>query len=173
MLFNISSYFIQGILKIALNWIGFQELIKKSTSMVSTILLQCAFLLLMVANDFVILFFHLANYSIAYYIHLLRMKITINNSFEPRCWRGSKKVLLHLYQASDAVGSIFSMPVLYIITINLVMASFELFGMSYALIKPNRFASTIVIIIVVMTFITNLMTVFIILYSADMSTNQV
>ena len=167
------NLFIQDFLRIGINWICFNEFMIKSTGMLVAILFHCVFLLSTVANDFVILFFYLTNYSIADYIQLLRMKLTINHSFEPRCWTGSKKVLLHLYQASDALRSIFSMPVLYIITINLAKISFSLFGMAYALIKPNRVVSTLIIIIEIMSVIASLFTVFIVLYSADMPTNQV
>ena len=125
-----------------------------------------------VANDCFLLFFHLSYYSIAYYIRLLRDKLN-NNSMQASPWKGSKQILTHLYEASEALESIFSVPILYIITSKLVVVALNLFAVIYVLMKPNAFFSSSWILILLVTVITGLAHVLVVLRAADMPAYQV
>ena len=135
------------------------------------------FLLSLTTEHYILLLIYISHYSIAHYIKLLEARLvnakTAHSSLGP-FWIGSKKVLLHLHRANAALGSVFSIPVLYMITIQLTMASFILFETIYGLIRQIEFLSnssmTGTLIIV---FFKYLFGVYIILHSADMPVKQV
>ena len=131
------------------------------------------FFLSVAAEVFTILLIYISHYSIAYYIKLLAARLTPNNSgnlTEP-FWN-SKKILLHLHRAYAALGSVFSIPVLYIITMQLTMTSVTLFLVIYSFIKPNPFLSSMTSVLLVNSIKTSLI-VFTVLHSADIPVNQV
>ena len=126
------------------------------------------------ANDCVLLMFYLSRYSIAYHIRLLRFKlITTNSKRASLCLKESKKVLLHLYEASRALETVFSLPILYIITIKLLTVSMHFFCIIYGLIKPNSGFQVDWTLSLIMQVITNLTRLLMVLSSADLPVYQV
>ena len=127
-----------------------------------------------VANDCIFLMFHLSCYSIAYYIQLLRLKFSSCNSKGVSLrLEGSKKVLLHLYEASRALETVFSLPVLYVITTKLVIVSTNFFCIIYGLIKPNSGFPVDWTLHSIVQVITNLAHLLIVVHSADLPVYQV
>lgn len=125
-----------------------------------------------VAIDCIPLMFHLSYYSIAHYIQLLRTRLTSNiKGAEP--WRGSKQVLLHLYEATAALSIIFSVPVLYIITSKLVLISFHSFTIIYMLIKLKEAFNLGWLLTMLTQLVGSLANIWIILYSAELPLYQV
>ena len=121
-----------------------------------------------------LLLFHLSYYSIAYYIKLLRIKLTVAraNPSEPY-WKDIKNVLLYLHRVLALFQSVFSIPVLFIITTNFTVISFDLFEITYVLIRPNSLMSLSWIATHVLNILKSLMSVVIILHAADMPVHQV
>jgi hypothetical protein len=123
-------------------------------------------------NDSILLFFHLCYYSISFYIKLLTIKLTSEES-DPY-WKGVKNALLNLHGTFKALGSVFSVPVLYIITAKLVMVSFSLFSIIYALVKPNQTIFSLSWIINnLLSIFKNIASVLIILHAADLPALEV
>lgn len=100
------------------------------------ILYLCGQVQLLVANDCFLLMFHLSCYSIAYYIQSLRAKLDNDNNLDSP-WKGNKKILIHLYEAFSAFKSLFSVPILYIVTLKLIIVALNLFAFIYSLVKPS------------------------------------
>jgi hypothetical protein len=125
-------------------------------------------------NDSILLFFHLSYYSIAFYIKLLTTKLTSDKNSSGPYWKGVKKTLLNLHGASKALGSVFSIPVLYIITAKFVMVSFSLFSIIYALVNPNKAIFSLSWIINhLLSIFKNVASVLIILHAADLPALEV
>ena len=97
----------------------------------------CGFPFSTLVNDYTLLMFYLSYYSIAQYFRLLQVKLmsTCSQDIEP--WKGLKTVLTHLYEASAAFNSIFSIPALYIVTSRLIIISSHLFVIIYYFIKKS------------------------------------
>ena len=136
------------------------------------------FLLSLTTEHYILLLIYISHYSIAHYIKLLQARLvnakTAHSSLDT-FWSGSKKVLLHLQRANAALGSVFSVPVLYMITMQLTMASFILFETIYGgLIRQIEFLSNSIMTspLIVLLF-KYLFGVYIILHSADMPVKQV
>ena len=135
------------------------------------------FLLSLTTEHYILLLIYISHYSIAHYIKLLEARLvnakTAHSSLGS-FWSGSKKVLLHLQRANAALGSVFSVPVLYMITMQLTMASFILFETIYGLIRQIEFLSnssmTGTLIVLLFKY---LFGVYTILHSADMPVKQV
>jgi len=87
--------------------------------------------------------------------------------------KGSKKVLLHLYKGSAALGSLFSFPVLLFVVNQLSIISLNLFGFIYFLVKPTSDFTVAGIKITLFTVLTSVIRVAIILHAADMPVYQV
>ena len=84
-----------------------------------------------------------------------------------------KKILMQLYKASDNFGSVFSLPVLYIITTQLVLNSARLFYIILTIIKPTDSFMTSLVFSSLFNLVTGLAYFLIILYAADMPIHQV
>ena len=125
-------------------------------------------------NDSILLLFHLSYYSIAFNIKLLGIKLTaINNPSSPY-WKGIKQTLFHLRGAFEALGSIFSFPILFLITTKLVMVAFSSFSIIYGLFNPNdQIFSLTWLVINLLNLARNAASVLIILHAADMPVNAV
>jgi len=133
----------------------------------------CGYVYLNIANDCFLLMFHLSNYSIAYCIRLLRAKMISDNNKLDSPWKGSKVVLTHLYEAFIALESLFSVPVLYIITSKLIVVALNLFAIIYSLVKPSSILVSSWLIDMSKYIIINLVHLLIILNAADMPVYEV
>ena len=134
------------------------------------------FFLNLVSSDCFLLLLHLSLYLIAYYIRLLRIQLINRSQIVSSPWKGSKKVLLHLQESFAALSSVFSFPVLYIITNNLIMISFYVFSIIFGLIinTSNNIASTRNWQLPVLgRTIRCLINLLIVLHAADMPIHQV
>jgi hypothetical protein len=132
----------------------------------------CGYVYSNTANDCMFLMFHLSYYSIACYIRLLRAKLTSDNKLDSP-WKGSKVVLMHLYEAFVALESLFSIPVLYIITSKLIIVALNLFAIIYGLVKPSStFVSSWMIEMSILV-ITSLVHLLIVLDASDMPVYEV
>lgn len=145
-------------------------------SFTSKILIGNLFICLM-NEHYIVLLIYLSYYSIAYSIKLLEAKLVLTkttNPFEHPFSIDSKKILLHIHRANSALGSVFSIPVLYMITIQLTIASFILFLTIYGLIRHNELLSNNVMTSTLMIeLFRTLLSVFLMLFSADMPVKQV
>ena len=135
----------------------------------------CGYVYSKIANDCFLLMFHLSNYSIAYCIRLLRAKMISDNNKLDSPWTGSKVVLTHLYEAFIALESLFSVPVLYIITSQLIVVALNLFAIIYSLVKPSSIGLLVSSWLIDMSkhIISNLVHLLIILNAADMPVYEV
>ena len=133
----------------------------------------CGYVYSNVANDCFLLMFHLSNYSIAYCIRLLRAKMISDNNKLDSPWTGSKVVLTHLHEAFIALESLFSVPVLYIITSKLIVVALNLFAIIYSLVKPNSIVVSSWLIDMSKYIISNLVHLLIILNAADLPVYEV
>ena len=152
--------------------LGTFELVAESTGPTIALLNFGGLFFATVAIDIIPLMFHLSYYSVAHYIQLLRVRLTTNvKGSDP--WRGSKQVLLHLYEATAALGTIFSVPVLYIITSKLVLISFHSFTIIYMLIRPKGIFVVSWVATMLTQLVGSLVNIWIILYSAELPVYQV
>ena len=124
--------------------------------------------------DSFLLLFHLSYYAIAFYIQLLRIKLTsMEKNPSDLYWKGIKNVLLQLHQVLTVFQLIFSVPVLFIITTKFTFASFGSFEIIYSLIKPNSYFTVSWFIRHLLNFFRFLVYILIILHAADMPVQQV
>ena len=123
-------------------------------------------------NDSNLLLFHLSYYLIAFYIQLLRVKLTDKNPSDPY-WKGIKNIFLQLYRVSAVFQSIFSIPVLFLITTRFALISFISFEVIYSLIRPNVLLNLSWIITNLLNIFRHLVSILIILHAADMPVQQV
>ena len=156
--------------------VSLYPLLSDSVGLTIASLNTAGFFLAIMANDCLLLFIHLSYYSIAYYIRLLGHQFiftssTSNASALP-LWKGSKKVLLQLCKASAAISSVLSLPVLYIITVKLILVSFYLFTIGYGLVKPSRFLTANWILWLIVNVICTMGKLLIIFHAADMPLND-
>ena len=135
------------------------------------------FSLSLTTEHYILLLIYISHYSIARYIKLLEARLVNTKTAHSSLgsfWSGSKKVLLHLQRANASLGSVFSIPVLYLITMQLTMASFILFETIYGLIRQiELLTNSSMIGTLIIVFFKNVFGVYIILHSADMPVKQV
>ena len=124
-------------------------------------------------NDSILLFLHLSYYSIDFYIKLLTLKLNSDTNSSSPYWKGIKKTLFNLHGATKALSSVFSVPVLYLITTKFVMVSFSLFSITYGLLKPNPLFNLHWKITHSLSILRNLISLLIILHAADMPVQEV
>ena len=163
--------------------VSLYPLLSDSVGLTIASLNTAGFFLAIMANDCLLLFIHLSYYSIAYYIRLLGHQFIFTSSTSSTSstsnasalplWKGSKKVLLQLCKASAAIGSVLSLPVLYIITVKLILVSFYLFTIVYGLVKPGRFLTANWILWLIVNVICTMGKLLIIFHAADMPLNEV
>ena len=139
--------------------------------------LACLSVLSFMAEYYILLLIYISYYSIAYTIKLLEAKLMMNTRISNPSvpfWNGIKEALLQIHRANAALGSVFSIPVLYMITTKLAMASLSLFIIIYGLVKPNALlSSNSMAIMLLIELSKSLLGVLIILNSADLPVNQV
>lgn len=142
------------------------------TGMMLAVVYLCGYVYSNAANDCMFLMFHLSYYSIAYYIRLLRTKLT-SDSHPDSPGKGSKVVLMHLYEAFVALESLFSIPVLYIITSKLIIVALNLFAIIYGLVKPSSTFVSSWMMDMSRHIISSLVHLWIVLDAADMPVYEV
>ena len=160
--------------------VSLYPLLSDSVGLTIASLNTAGFFLAIMANDCLLLFIHLSYYSIVYYIRLLGHQFIFTSSTSSTSnasalplWKGSKKVLLQLCKASAAIGSVLSLPALYIITVKLILVSFYLFTIVYGLVKPSRFLTANWILWLIVNVICTMGKLLIIFHAADMPLNEV
>ena len=164
---------IQALLRSAVQLYGmYEDVVNSGGSIWTTVSFFGGNLLALIINDCPLLMFHLGNYSISHNIKLLRSQLTSNRQSDLP-WIGSKQVLLHLYKASAALCSAFSLPVLYIITSKLISISFLSFLIICGLVQDNSLFETHWILVMLVEVVINLANVLVVLHAADMPVNQV
>ena len=152
---------------------GMYQGLENSSGTMVTILYFGGTFLAKLTNDCTLLMFHLGYYSIAHKIKLVQVKLTNNNQIELPPWRGSKQILLHLCEACAALGSIFSFPILYLITEKLVKISFFLFFIICGLLQDNSLFSTEWIVVMCVQVVFSLIDLLIALHATDMPVCEV
>ena len=153
-------------------WKSFNEIINSYFGIIFTIFFYLALFLLLIANDCPLIMFHLSYYTIAYYIQLLRHKLIIESS-QNEPFKGNKSVLLHLHEACKELNSIFSFPLLYIITAKLVIVSTFSFLLIYGLVKPSVLVPTSLVLFLIAQIVSYLTHLLVIFHAADMPAYQV
>ena len=127
-----------------------------------------------IGNDFILLMFHVSFYSISYYIRLLSDQMVNNSSKTHQLpWKDSKQILQRLYEASEALSSVFSIPALFIIASKLVISSIFLFSIIYALVQPTLLLSSIQVLLFLVQISCSFARVLVVLHAADMPIYQV
>ena len=157
-------------------WMAVNRLMEVSLGSFMMNFLACLSVLSFMTEHYILLLIYISYYSIAYTIKLLEAKLVMNTRSNPSVpfWNGIKEVLLHIHRANAALGSVFSLPVLYMITTKLAMASLSLFIIIYGLVKPNALlSSNSMAIMLLIELSKSVLGVFIILNSADLPVNQV
>ena len=135
---------------------------------------DCMFYVI-ISNDCPLLMFHLSFYTIAHCIRLLRAKLADENKAnEPISLRGYKAVLLHLREASDELNSVFSYPLLYIITTKLVIFSTYLFTIIFWLVNSDVvLPSSSLVLYFVAQVVSNMIHLLIVFHATELPVCQV
>ena len=154
-------------------WQSFHEILYSYIGTIYTIFFYFGMFLSFLGNDSPLLMFQLSYYSIAHYIRLLRAKLVNENKGNELHLKGSKSVLLHLHEASDELNSVFSFPLLFIITTKLVLVSTYLFTLIYGLVKPNVLLPNSLVLFLIVQTVTFLGHLLVMFHAADMPVYQV
>jgi hypothetical protein len=167
-------YLIQAIVRVTITWASkLEDLVNGSSGQFITILFFSSNFLSYITSDAFIFLFYLCYCTIAHYIRLLRAYLLYNSTTRIEPCKGYKELLTHLYKASTALESVFSLPILFVITSKLITVSLYLFTIIYGFVRPNTLFAETSILSIIVEVICSLLVVLCVLHTADLPIHQV